>query len=122
MSVLVIEDNDDTRAILSDGLRRHGARVLEADSGQSGLRVFASERPRVMVVDLTMPEMDGFQFLQAVHALPNGEGRRTPAIAVTAHNQVEDRIATLKAGFTLHLAKPIEPDGLARVLASMLSP
>ena len=121
LSILVVEDDSDTRTVLSAGLRQHGARVLEADSGPAGLRMFASEHPRVMVVDLSMPEMDGFEFLEAVHELPNGDGRRTPAIAVTAHNSVEDRVATLKAGFSLHLAKPIEPNGLARVLKSLLS-
>jgi CheY-like chemotaxis protein len=121
ISVLLIEDDRDTREFLSVGLRWNGARVVEADSGEAGLRLFNAERPRLIVADLAMPEMDGFEFVRALRALPPLEGGRTPAIAVTAHNTVEDRMATLRAGFTIHMAKPIDPHGLARVLASLLS-
>ena len=120
-TVLVLEDDIAFRQGLAEALRRFGARVLEAASAQVALYFVQESRPDIMVVDLGLPGVDGFEFLRRVHALPARAGGQTPAIALTAHNTVLDRAATQKAGFIAHLSKPIEPEELARVINSVMS-
>ena len=122
MSVLLVEDEVDVREAIAEGLRAHGARVHEADSAEGGLRIFDEEKPRIIVADLGLPGVDGFEFLKAIRSLPKSEGGHTPAVAVTAHNTLSDRVDSLKAGFTLHLAKPIDPYELATLLAALVGP
>lgn len=120
MSVLLVEDEPDVRETIAEGLRQHGAKVFEADSAGAALRLFDAERPRIIVADLRLPDLDGYQFLETIRSRPKSEGGRTPAVAVTAHNTIEDRVNSLKAGFTLHLAKPIDPAELARLLSALV--
>ena len=121
-SVLVVEDERDVRETIAEGLRWQGAQVYAADCAEDALRLFAEARPRIIVADLGLPGVDGFQFLQEVRSLPKSEGGATPAVAITARNTVEDRVNSLKAGFTLHLAKPVDPQALATVLAALVGP
>lgn len=119
--VLIAEDHPDTRDVYASGLRRQGADVLEAGSAQVALLMLQQERPDVMVVDIELPEVDGFDLLRAVRALPEEEGGKTPAVALTVHNEPEARARSIVTGFQLHLAKPIAPEDLARILAGLLN-
>jgi CheY-like chemotaxis protein len=74
----------------------------------------------VLLADLGMPEMDGFALIEQVRALDPSVGGRTPAIAVTAYASVQDRLRALQAGYQNHVAKPVEPEELAAVIASVL--
>jgi CheY-like chemotaxis protein len=79
------------------------------------------ERPDVLLVDLEMPEVDGYGFLRAVRRLPAARGGQAPAVALTAHNSPEDKRRSLLHGFRVHLAKPITGARLAQVLAGLLA-
>jgi CheY-like chemotaxis protein len=118
--VLMLEDHRDTREVYANGLRRQGAEVLEAASAQVAMLMVQQEKPDVLVVDLELPDVDGRDFLRAVRALPPDAGGRTPAVALTVHNQQEVRAQSIFAGFQLHLAKPMDPLELARLLAGLL--
>ena len=122
LTVVYLEDDADTREVMTVGLESHGARVLASDSAQHALLVYETEHPDVIIADLRLPELDGWAFMQAVRDMPAERERRTPAIAVTAHNTAADRLKSLWAGFTLHMAKPLSPDQLAARIALLVKP
>jgi CheY-like chemotaxis protein len=120
MSVLLVEDERDVRETIAAGLAWQGADVYAADSAEAAWRMFGQAKPRIIVADLGLPGADGLQFLRQIRSLPKSEGGATPAVALTARNTVTDRVNSLKAGFTLHLAKPVDPLALATLLAALL--
>jgi CheY-like chemotaxis protein len=121
VTVLFVEDHDDTREAVARDLTEHGARVITARSAQTGLLMVEREHPDVLLVDLEMPEVDGYGFLRAVRRLPPARGGQAPAVALTAHNTPEDKRRSLLNGFRVHLAKPITGVRLAQVLAGLLA-
>jgi len=120
LSILYVEDEPDTREVITLGLERHGARVHTTDSASAALLMFETQRPDVIIADLELPEVDGWTFIRAVRRRPMDRDRRTPAIALTAHNTPDDRHKSLAHGFTLHMAKPLTPDQLAQRIALVL--
>lgn len=122
LTVVYLEDDADTREVMTIGLERHGARVLASESVQHAFLIYEAERPDVIVSDIRLPEMDGWTFMQAVRDMPGEREKRTPAIAVTVHNTPADRLRSLWAGFTLHIAKPLSPDQLASRIALIVQP
>lgn len=117
--VLVVDDEEDARELLSTLLEENGASVLTAGSAAEGLQVIEAERPDVLVSDIGMPGTDGYGFIERVRALPEEKGGRTPAVAITAYARSEDRTRVLRAGFQSHVPKPVEPVELLAVLASL---
>jgi CheY-like chemotaxis protein len=121
VTVLVVEDHDDTRESLQRELGGQGARVLTAESAQVALLLVERERPDVLVEDLEMPEVEGYAFLRAVRRRPAAAGGQVPAVAFTAHNLPEDKRKSLLHGFRVHLAKPMAGERLGQVLAGLLA-
>lgn len=110
--VLVIDDQDITRDLVTAIFRRAQAEVHSASSVREGLEQFATTSPDVVVCDLAMPEEDGFAFVRAVRLLPS-VSNATPVIALTAFGRPEDRQHALAAGFDAYLKKPVDPEELA---------
>jgi signal transduction histidine kinase/ActR/RegA family two-component response regulator len=119
LSILVVEDDVDARLWLKDSLESLGAVILIATSAQEALETFERHEPHVLVSDIRLPDGDGYALLQRVRALDAARGRHTPAIALTAYPRVEDRTRALEAGFATHVPKPVAPDRLASVIASV---
>ena len=117
--VLVVDDDPSSRELMSGMLEGYGARVSLADSGQAAVTVLFAQRPDVLIADLGMPGMDGYALIEQVRALDPDFGGLTPAIAVTAHASAQDRLKALQAGYQNHVAKPVEPEELAIVIASL---
>jgi CheY-like chemotaxis protein len=86
--VLVVEDDHATRSVLRRSLRRQGWEVAEAENGRAALERIAERRPELVILDLMMPEMDGFEFLEALRELP--EARSVPVVVITAKELTED--------------------------------
>jgi PAS domain S-box-containing protein len=122
VSVLVVDDEEDTREAMAVGLGRHGARVATASSASEAMGAFAKERPQVLVADIGMPGEDGYALLQKVRALPAERGGATPAIALTGYANQQDRAAALRAGFQMHVSKPVTTAELAAAVASLVAP
>ena len=78
-----------------------------------------AEAPDVVVADLGMPHLDGFQFIDRLRRHPNPRVREVPAAALTAYARSEDRMRALRAGFQIHLAKPIDPAELVTTIAAL---
>ena len=77
------------------------------------------QRPDVVLADLEMPEQSGYDFLRDLRSLPPAQGGNTPAVALTAHASAHDRVKVLRAGFQMHVPKPVQPAELAAVVASL---
>jgi CheY-like chemotaxis protein len=112
--ILVIEDNPDSAQTLADVLAIQGHRVRVANDGRAGLALAAERTPDVILCDLGLPGMDGYQVAQAVRRDP--AFARVQLVALTGYAQPEDRQRTSEAGFDAHVAKPPDLDELARLL------
>jgi len=121
VNVLLVDDEPDTRQAMAIGLGRHGARVVTASSAREALDALARERPQVLVADIGMAGEDGYALLQKVRALPSEGGGVTPAIALTGYASPRDRAAALRAGFQMHVSKPVTPAELAAAVASLVA-
>jgi CheY-like chemotaxis protein len=99
-------------------LRHAGMRVTAVASASEALAEIEREIPEMIVSDLAMPDVDGYQLIQRIRALPDARGGRTPAIALTAFARPEDRVRAMRAGFQNHVAKPLDPAELFAVLVA----
>jgi PAS domain S-box-containing protein len=117
--VLAVDDEPDALALVSEALEAVGARITTAPSAERALDALATELPDVVVADLGMPRMDGFQFIDRLRHHPNQQVREIPAAALTAYARSEDRMKAMRAGFQIHLAKPIDPAELITTIAAL---
>ncbi|MEO8903223.1 MAG: ATP-binding protein [Polyangiaceae bacterium] len=122
LRVLVVDDDDDSRDLVVSILEKCEAIAFPASSAEQALSLIVLERPDVLVSDIGMPGMDGYELMRAVRALPDVRAQRVPAIAVTAYARSEDQQRALAEGFQLHLSKPIEPAAFARAVARLSRP
>jgi PAS domain S-box-containing protein len=118
--VLAIDDEADALTLLSVVLESAGADVETLTSPIAGLERLEVRQPDVLVVDLGMPEMDGFEFIAKVRASANPAIRHIPAAALTAFARSEDRTKALRSGFEMHLSKPVDPGELAASVATLV--
>ncbi|HYY43423.1 MAG TPA: ATP-binding protein, partial [Pyrinomonadaceae bacterium] len=120
LKVLVVDDEADARELLRVGLGQCGAEVTAAGSAQEALAAFAAMRPEILISDIGMPDEDGYTLIRKIRALPAEAGGRIPAIALTAYARAEDRLQTLRAGYQMHVVKPVEITELVAVVASLV--
>lgn len=117
--VLVIDDNQDVANSLAMLLETFDVEVRTAYGGPAGLDALASFKPDLVILDLGMPGMDGFEVARRIRERP--EGRNLLLVALTGWGQAEDRGLTREAGFDLHLVKPAEMEALQELLVSLES-
>ena len=118
--VLLVEDDDDSRKLLSTMLKRYGARVTATKSAAEALVVFAEDAPNILISDIGMPDEDGYEFIRKLRSLPPEKGGRTPAIALTGYASRKDRERALGAGYHQHMAKPIEQADMIAAIAALI--
>jgi CheY-like chemotaxis protein len=116
---MVVDDEEDARRLVREILEVTGAIVETAGSGEEALQSLALAAVDVVVADLGMPRMDGYQFVLRLRQHPDERLRQIPAAALTAYGRPEDRILALQSGFQLHLSKPIEPAELMAAVAAL---
>jgi signal transduction histidine kinase/ActR/RegA family two-component response regulator len=119
LKVLVVDDEADTRDLLASVVSQCGAVVEEAASATEALAAIPSFRPDVILSDVGMPGEDGYELVRKVRRLSREQGGRTPAAALTAYARPEDRRQAMRAGFEMHLPKPVEPAELVAALATL---
>jgi PAS domain S-box-containing protein len=119
--VLIIDDDPDSRELVSMVIAQAGAEAITAASAAEFLNVLESFQPDVVVSDIGMPEVDGYTLLRQVRSLSPEQGGQVPAIALTAYAGEIDRQQAIAAGFQKHIVKPIEPDKLVVAIVSLLS-
>ncbi|HEX6791597.1 MAG TPA: PAS domain S-box protein [Candidatus Krumholzibacteria bacterium] len=113
LTVLAIDDQEDSRSFLARVLESRGARVLNAASAEEGLYALKKHHPAIVLCDIGMPGVDGYQFIRELRE----SGDHTPALAVTAFARAEDRLRALRAGYQGHISKPVSP---AELFATIL--
>lgn len=118
LKVLAVDDQQDTRELIVVALNRYGAEVRTSDSASTALEMIREWRPHVVVSDIGLPEMDGYDFMRQLREL-EGDGERIPAIAVTGYAGVMDESKALNAGYAVHLSKPIELSQLVAAVAKL---
>jgi CheY-like chemotaxis protein len=119
LTVLVVDDQADARDLIRRVLEDSAATVLTASTADEALHLIERRRPHVLVTDIGMPDVDGYELLKRVRALGITRGGRLPAIALTAFARSEDRTKALRAGFMVHVAKPVDPSELVATVASV---
>jgi CheY-like chemotaxis protein len=110
--VLVVEDEVDSRELITAVIERAGARVTSCSSVPEAFQAIDNDAPAVIVSDIAMPGYDGLTFIRRLRARPASQGSAIPAVALTAYAREEDRQAAFAAGFNKHLSKPVEPTRL----------
>jgi len=118
--ILVVDDNLDAREMYCMYLRHEGFECLEAADGAEALRLAREHRPVVVLMDATMPGIDGWQAIEQLRAEP--ELRGTAVVMLTAHAFEEHRRRAEAVGADAFLAKPVLPDELARQIRQLLRP
>jgi PAS domain S-box-containing protein len=117
--VLAIDDEEDALTLLRVVLEASGAEVTTFRSPIVALERMAEVKAHVLVVDLGMPQMDGFEFIARVRKSSDPAVRKIPAAALTAFARSEDRTKALRSGFEMHLAKPVDPGELVASVATL---
>jgi PAS domain S-box-containing protein len=117
LKILIVDDEPDARALIRRLLKDCDANVFVAASAAEGFRLAKSERPDVLISDIGMPGEDGYSLIEKVRSLGAEQGGNVPAVALTAYARTEDRMKILRAGFQMHIAKPVEPSELITVVA-----
>jgi CheY-like chemotaxis protein len=116
--VLVVEDDHDAAEFVKNLLTMYGAEVLVATSANEALERLADAAPDILVSDIGLAEMDGYQLIERIREKPLAEGGGIPAVALTAFARSEDRTRALRAGYQAHISKPVESTELVATIAS----
>jgi len=123
LSILVVDDEADARDLLTVILEERQAKVTAVASPAEAYKTLERLKPDVIVSDIGMPGEDGYTFIRNVRL---DEARKQlgwrPAVALTAHARIEDRLRALSAGYQAHVIKPVEPAELVAVIASLVRP
>jgi CheY-like chemotaxis protein len=117
LKLLVVDDEADTRELLRTTLSECGAQVEVASSVNAAFAVVAAGPPDLIISDIGMPGEDGYDLIRRLRSMPLEGGGKVPAIALTAYARVEDRLKALRAGFQMHVPKPVELAELVTVVA-----
>ncbi len=119
-SVLIVDDEPDGRQLMVRILEGRGAQVTAVEGGLPALDRMRSQSFDILVSDIGMPDLDGYELMRRARQLDSGRPWPIPAIAVTAYARAEDRQRSLLAGYQMHLSKPIEARELVAGIASLL--
>ena len=120
LRILLVEDNDMNRDMLSRRLVRNGYEVLLAMDGQQGVDMALSEHPDLILMDMSLPVIDGWEATRRIKA--NDATRRIPVIALTAHAMASDREKAMEVGCDDYDTKPVEISRLVGKMAALLKP
>jgi CheY-like chemotaxis protein len=115
--VLVIEDNEDVRETMVQLLQLMGSVVEGADGGVAGVAAAASHRPQLVLIDIGLPDIDGYEVARRLRALPHGDTLRL--VAITGYGSAAHRERSAEAGFDEHLTKPVDAEVLRQQLEAV---
>ncbi|MBW4577108.1 MAG: response regulator [Aphanothece sp. CMT-3BRIN-NPC111] len=121
LRLLVVDDEADTREVITTMLEQCGAEVIGVDSVRQALAAINQQLPDVLISDIGMPVEDGYSLIRQLRQQEPKSGKHLPAIALTAYAREEDREQALAAGFQMHVSKPVEPNNLTQAIASLVN-
>jgi signal transduction histidine kinase/ActR/RegA family two-component response regulator len=117
--ILIVDDDADARELLRRLLEDCGAQVALSESSAAAIEIIRKGQLDLVVSDIGMPGEDGYALIRRVRALPAEEGGKVPALALTAYARAEDRVKAIRAGYQMHVPKPVDPAELIAMVASM---
>jgi CheY-like chemotaxis protein len=120
LRILVVEDSEDIRFIMKTELEWMGYSVLLANDARTALNLLKNVRPDVIISDIQMPEIDGFELIRRIRSNPALAG--IPAIALSGYGMEKSVHEALERGFTAHRTKPVEPAELNDLIQELVSP
>lgn len=120
IKVLVVDDSPDILRLINLWLGRADAEVRLTASGEEALTQLGVFKPHILLSDIGMPDMDGYQLISKVRSLPNGSFEQLPAVALTAYARNEERVRAIDAGFQMHISKPISSHQLVSAIAALV--
>lgn len=118
--VLLVEDNEDNRRVYRTILEHYGYQVVEAEDGEEGVRLARQERPDLILMDVSIPLLDGWQATRILKAEKETAG--IPILALTAHALPGDREKAAEVGCDAYLAKPVTPRDVADAVRKWIGP
>jgi len=118
--ILLVEDDDDIRNLLRIALESRGAVLTAVDGTRAAIAALEGQTPDIVISDITMPGDDGHALMRKVRSLPLTRGGKIPAIALTALDTREARVASRDAGFHYHLTKPVDANKLVEIVAGLV--
>ncbi|HEY7171794.1 MAG TPA: ATP-binding protein [Vicinamibacterales bacterium] len=121
VTVLVVDDDYESRQMVAECLESRGAAVHLAGSASAAYAILQRERIDVLLADIAMPEEDGYAMIRRIRAGLVPDGATLPSAALTAFARADDRLLALRAGFQMHLAKPVDPDVIVTAVAKLAS-
>lgn len=119
LKILLVEDVEDTRLFMRLELEEHGFIVFEAEDGRSAVDMAVKESPDIILMDLTLPHMDGFSAAKLIRK-KTGKLQTVPIIAVTAHQETDFRSDAKASGFDAYVTKPIDINSLKELINGLL--
>lgn len=120
LRILVVDDETDALDLIGVELAQHGAKVVGVASAEEALKALEQDEFDVLVSDIGMPKIDGYQLIRQIRKQEEGTSRKIPAVALTAYARVQDRMQAIMAGYSTHVAKPVEANELITVVASLV--
>lgn len=120
LRILIVDDDHDSRDLLTYVLQNEGASVVAVESVQAALVVIKQQSLDILVSDITLPDADGYFLIQEIRRQETERGGHLPAIAVTAGARPEDRANALAAGFQKYLSKPVDLDELIAEITDLI--
>ncbi|MEK6279541.1 MAG: PAS domain S-box protein [Acidobacteriota bacterium] len=119
LQLLLVDDETDTLDLISVELAQYGAKVTGVASAEEALNALAETEFDLLISDIGMPNTDGYDLIRQVRKLEGNKNQRIPAVALTAYARVQDRMRAILAGYSTHIAKPVEANELVTVVAGL---
>jgi PAS domain S-box-containing protein len=120
LRILVVDDETDALDLIGVELAQHGAKVVAVASAEEALKALEQVEFDLLISDIGMPKTDGYELIRQIRKQEEGTSRKIPAVALTAYARVQDRMQAIMAGFSTHVAKPVEANELITVVASLV--
>ena len=118
-NILVVDDDKEIAELVGIHLREEGYEVYKAYSGKEALKIFKQERIDLVILDVMMPVMNGYEATKMIRSMDRSDAKKIPIIAMTANAFVEDRIKSKEAGMNEHVSKPIDMKLLVKIIAEL---
>jgi PAS domain S-box-containing protein len=118
---LVVDDQEDARILICRLIEENGGHCVLAPTAAEALKILGEQDVNILISDIGMPDVDGYELIRQIRAMPTGTARNIPAIALTAYARADDRQRALLAGYQMHVSKPVEPRELVAGIASLLN-
>jgi PAS domain S-box-containing protein len=119
LNLLLVDDETDTLDLIAVELTQYGAKVTGVPSAEQALTALKNSRFDLLISDIGMPNIDGYELVRQVRQLEGNQNQQIPAVALTAYARVQDRMRAILAGFSTHIAKPVEANELVTIVASL---